>query len=255
MKLFEKLMCINMPPSLYKETLLCGPPIMLVMLIVLVELMSFYECYKIVKVLKYLITIIVPSNFLVKSLLPGYIITIFRDETNYITQFKNKPHHPIILQHAKIWNKIYDVYYDNYINMILPILLFGYIINNICYILHTICTNSWRILFPCILSNLIITCTIMSGSLLYFYYKSLNKIWYIHCYIGYNNSIIKTLTTNLNNLTDDNENKQRLQELITETNYENNKLDKDYAQEIYFIDSTLKFNTTICILIICWVFF
>ncbi len=252
MRLFENLMCINMQPSLYKETILCGPSIILVILIVLVELMTFYECYKIVEVLKYLITIFAPSNFLVKSLLPGYIITIFRDDTYYITQFKNKQHYPIIIQHAKIWNKIYDVYYDNYINMILPILLFGYIIKNICYILHAICTNSWRILFPCMLSNFIITCSIMSSSLLYLYYKSLNKIWHIHCYIGYNNSIIKTLTYNLTN---NKKNKQKLQELITETNHENNKLNKDYAQEIYFIDSTLKFNGTICILIICWVFF
>ena len=111
MKLFDKLICTNMNNIIYKETILCLPSIILVILIVLVELMSIYEYKNIIPLLKKLIAIFTPSNFLVKSLLPGYFIDIFMKETNYIANFSTYHNvHPIIKQHANMWNNLYNFY-------------------------------------------------------------------------------------------------------------------------------------------------
>ena len=63
-------------------------------------MLSIYEYNNIVRLLKNLIVICTPSNFLVKSLLPGYIITIFTDNINYIIKF-NHSQHPIMKHHVK----------------------------------------------------------------------------------------------------------------------------------------------------------
>ncbi len=240
---------------IYKETILCFPSIVLIILVGLVEVLTIYEYNNIVKILKKLIVICTPSNFLVKSLLPGYIITIFTDDINYIIKY-NHTQHPIIKQHVKKWNNIYNLYYNNYLH----ILQLSYTMTNTKKILDATHTHTWRLLFPFMLSNLIIIFCIMISSLLYFYYVSLNNICDIHRNIEINKSIVNILTRDLYNshyLIDNNDIKQyeyKLSSIKTDLINANNnkqKLDENYKQEVYILDSTLKTLTIICILSIC----
>ena len=189
MKLFEKIMYVNMNNIIYKETILCLPSIILIILIGLVEILTIYEFNTSIILLNRLITIFTPSNFVVKSLLPGYVITIFMEETNDIIYVINTHQEHPIIHHAKIWTTLYDFYYNNYIHILLPTLQLSYTMLNTKYILNAINTHSWRLLFPFMLSNISIMFSIMISSLLYFYYKSLNNISKIHRDIEINKSI------------------------------------------------------------------
>ena len=254
-----KLICVKMNNIIYKETILCLPTIVLIILIGLVEMLTIYKYNNIVILLKNLIVICTPSNFLVKSLLPGYIITIFTDDINYIIKF-NYLQHPIIKQHVKKWNNVYNFYYSNYLNILLPILQLSYTMMNTKNILNATNTHSWRLLFPFMMSNIIIIFTIMCGTLLYFYYVSLNNIYNIHRNIEINKSIIDILARdlyNIHNLIDNDEIELFESKLLSiktnliETNNKNDKLNKNYEQEVSILDSILKTFTIICALSIC----
>ncbi len=231
--------------KIFDKLTLCIPPVVLIILIGLVELLSFYSSRygytfnNIVSLLEKLIIICVPYNFFVKSLLPGYIINIFQNKTLYIK-------HPIITKHAKMWNKIYIIYYDNYINILLQIIMLGYIIINryTFSFSYAIYTHSWILLFP-----LISTTYIIISCVLYFYYISLINIYNIQCYIEYNKSVIEMLLTELSNINNE-EKILTIKELLIETNHENNKLNKDYNQQIFSINSTLKKNVIVSIFLI-----
>ncbi len=261
MKQFQNLMCVDMNNIIYKETILCFPSIILVILIGLVELLTIYDFNtSIILLLKLLIAIFTPSNYVVKSLLPGYIITIFMEETNDIIYVMNTHDVYDIIHHAKMWTTLYDFYYNNYIHILLPALQLSYTMLNTKHILHAINTHSWRLLFPFMLSNIIIIFSIMISSLLYFYYKSLNNISNIHRDIEINKSIINILSrdlSNIHNLIDNNEIEQfesKLNSIKTNlTNEEHNKhkINEKYKEEVYMLDYTLKTLIIICVLSIC----
>ena len=253
---------LNMTNLLCKETILCFPFIILLILIILIELMTFYECENIVKLLNRLISIFAPSNFLILSLLPGYFITIFMEKTNEILYYRITFNHinPIIKTHTKMWNLLYDIYYGNCINIILPLLNVGYIMLNIKYISNAIYTHEWILLFPFISSNLMLYCTIIIGTLLYFYYESLNNIYDIHTELNTNNSNINSLSLELsiiNHITD-NDGIDRIQnrlltiqETLIKEKTKSNELKNYYTKETYFLDYTLKTFTVACVLFIC----
>ncbi len=247
---------------LCKETILCFPSIILLILVVLIELMSFFECDNIIKLLNRLIAIFAPSNFLILSLLPGYFITIFMEKSNEVIyhriNFQNI--NPIIKTHAKMWNLLYNIYYGNYINIILPILNAVYIMLNIKIISDAIYTHEWILLFPFISSDFMLYCTIIIGTLLCFYYESLNNIYEIHTKLDTNKSNINRLSLELsiiNHITDNNEIDRiqnrllTIQETLITEKIKNNKLKNDYTKEASFLDYILKLFTVVCILFVC----